>query len=257
MHDILELLPSVVAIAREAGAAVMDVYTSDDLGTTYKADSSPVTQADIQSNNLIIAELQKLTPDIPIISEESLDAVPDADRLAADTIWLVDPLDGTKGFIAHNGEFTVNIALISHGEPVLGVVFAPASNKLYYAAGGKAWRQQDNREPEQIHVNTTARTPIVVVSRSHLDPATTAWLEQLGEHQQTAVDSSLKLCYVATGEADYYPRLGPIMEWDTAAADAIVRQAGGHVLTYPQREPVTYNKPDMHQPAFVVSGDVS
>jgi len=248
-----ELLPAVLRLSEAAGEAILDIYNND-FAVEYKADESPLTAADLAAHELIDAGLRELTPDIPIISEESCD-VPFAERQTWQRYWLVDPLDGTKEFVKKTGEFTVNIALIENHQPVLGVVHVPVKKVSYYAAlDSGAYRHGDDGVHEFIQTRE-ATTPLVVVgSRSHkgdLDQA----LAKLGEHTMTSMGSSLKLCLVAEGSADLYPRLAPTCEWDTAAAHAIVRVAGGQVTDL-EGQPLRYNTKDEYlNPHFLVFGD--
>ncbi len=222
------MLDKICQLAREAGDAIMQVYDgAQPMDVTRKSDDSPVTAADLAAHQVIMQGLAALTPAIPLLSEE--DPPSWEIRQHWQTYWLVDPLDGTKEFIKRNGEFTVNIALIENGKPVMGVVYAPALGVLYSAADGKAWKQK-NGETMQIHVRE-ARPPLVVVSRSHFDKDVELqeYLHQLGEHQTTAIGSSLKFCLVAEGEAQLYPRFGPTNIWDTGAGHAVAIAAGAHV----------------------------
>lgn len=234
------MLDKICQLAREAGAAIMQVYDGKSpLEAVKKSDDSPVTAADIAAHSIIVKGLQSLTPDIPVLSEE--DPQDWATRQHWQRYWLVDPLDGTKEFLNRNGEFTVNIALIEKGEPVLGVVYAPVLDIMYSAAEGKAWKETDGLRDVIQTVN--AYPPSVVVSRSHIDAELKEYLQQLGEHHTTAVGSSLKFCLVADGQAQLYPRFGPTNIWDTAAGHAIAVSAGaqvhdweGRVLDYTPRE---------------------
>ncbi len=222
------MLDKICQLAREAGDAIMQVYDgAQPMDVTRKSDDSPVTAADLAAHEVIMQGLAALTPDVPVLSEE--DPPSWEIRQHWQEYWLVDPLDGTKEFIKRNGEFTVNIALIENGKPVLGVVYAPALGVLYSAAEGKAWKQKDGATT-QIHVRE-ARPPLVVVSRSHFDKDVELqeYLHQLGEHQTTAIGSSLKFCLVAEGEAQLYPRFGPTNIWDTGAGHAVAIAAGAHV----------------------------
>ena len=231
----------------------MEVYRSGDAGETSKADNSPLTMADLAAHRTIVDALTRLTPEIPILSEEAAE-IPYPERSQWTRFWLVDPLDGTREFIKRNGEFTVNIALIENGEPVLGVVYAPVPDVCYYGArGAGAFMQRGNGAAQPIAVKPhTAGEPIkVVASRSHSDARTEALLKQLGDHQCVSMGSSLKLCLVAEGAAHFYPRLGPTMEWDTAAAHAVVTAAGGAVCDM-NGEELRYNKADLHNPEFLV-----
>lgn len=220
------MLDKICQLAREAGAAIMQVYEGQKpLEATQKSDDSPVTAADIAAHTIILQGLQTLTPEIPVLSEE--DPQTWETRQSWDRYWLVDPLDGTKEFLKRNGEFTVNIALIEKGKAVLGVVYAPVLNVMYSAAEGKAWKEE-NGARNQIHVRD-ARPPLVVISRSHGDDELKEYLHQLGEHQTTSIGSSLKFCLVAEGQAQLYPRFGPTNIWDTAAGHAVAAAAGAHV----------------------------
>ncbi|WP_417641738.1 3'(2'),5'-bisphosphate nucleotidase CysQ [Enterobacter kobei] len=220
------MLDAICQLAREAGDAIMQVYDGHQpMDVTSKTDDSPVTAADIAAHQIIVQGLMALTPAIPVLSEED---PPSWDfRQHWQRYWLVDPLDGTKEFIKRNGEFTVNIALIEEGKPVLGVVYAPVLNVMYGAADGKAWKEESGiRKPIQVR---DARPPLVVISRSHSDDELQEYLQQLGEHQTTSIGSSLKFCLVAEGQAQLYPRFGPTNVWDTAAGHAVAAAAGAHV----------------------------
>ncbi|WP_150304593.1 3'(2'),5'-bisphosphate nucleotidase CysQ [Pseudomonas saliphila] len=232
-------------LTRRAGDRTLEWWRQNP-EVTDKSDDSPVTAADLAAHHLIVAGLHALTPDIPVLSEEDADA-PLADRLNWARFWLVDPLDGTKEFIAGTDEFTVNIALIENGQVVLGVVGVPARNTLYWGGQGLgAWRQQGNEAAEPIQCRAAATPLVVVASRRHTSPAQEAMLSRirtLQQIEQVSVGSSLKFCLVAEGQADLYPRLAPTSQWDTAAAQAVVEGAGGRVIgldgerfAYPTRE---------------------
>ncbi len=215
-------------MAAQAGAAIMSIYDGA-FAVERKADDSPLTLADLESQRIILAELAQLTPDVPVLSEESAHA-PWQERRDWHELWLVDPLDGTREFVKRNGEFTVNIALIVDHEPVLGLIAAPVRDVTYWGAVGHgAFVRRGNSPPARIGVSPAADPPRVVGSRSHRDPRTTAYLDALGPHQLTGIGSSLKFCLVAEGAADLYPRFGPTSEWDTAAGQAILEAAGGRV----------------------------
>jgi 3'(2'), 5'-bisphosphate nucleotidase len=250
-------LPQVAEIARAAGAEIMQVYSSGDFGATSKADSSPLTAADLRAHHLIVASLEALTPDIPVLSEESA-TIPFSERSQWARYWLVDPLDGTKEFLSRNGEFTVNIALIDAHVPVLGVVYAPARDVLYEGSPTGASRVQNGKMRERISVLKPAASPVRVVgSRSHRGDSLERVLQRLGSHTLVPIGSSLKLCMVAEGSADFYPRLGPTSEWDTAAAHAVVLAAGGDVVNV-DGQPLRYNtKAELLNPYFLVYGDSS
>ncbi len=248
-----ELLSQVIGIAREAGNSIMTIYGDQKNEVTAKADHSPLTLADLAADRVIKAGLARSGMGWPVLSEESAQ-IDYSTRQSWQRFWLVDPLDGTKEFIRHNGEFTVNIALIEHGRPILGVVYAPVLDVCYFAARGRgAFVKRATQAPQPIRVQTCLPgEPIkVVASRSHADERTSRLLHYLGEHHCISMGSSLKLCLVAEGAAHFYPRLGPTMEWDTAAAHAIVEEAGG-VVQDQNGMGLKYNKEDLHNPAFFV-----
>ncbi len=253
--DLSVLIEEASRIARDAGDAILEVYHEADHGVTLKSDDSPLTRADLASHRVIEASLEALTPEIPLLSEEGADA-PYEDRRVWSRFWLVDPLDGTKEFIRRNGEFTVNLALIVDGAPVLGIVHVPTLGRTFSGASGLgAWCREGAGERCRIRATGTASGDLrVAASRSHAGPHLAAFLEQLPAHQLVSMGSSLKLCLVAEGRADLYPRLGPTMEWDTAAAHAVVTAAGGQVLDF-DGQPLRYNKPDLHNPYFIVLGE--
>ncbi|RUO45141.1 3'(2'),5'-bisphosphate nucleotidase CysQ [Idiomarina aquatica] len=234
------MLKELEQIARDAGAAIMEIYNSDDFDVQLKGDDSPLTKADLAAHRVIVDGLSQLNEQYPILSEESADISWDK-RQQWQRYWLVDPLDGTKEFIKRNGEFTVNIALIENGEPVMGVVYAPVLDAMY--VGDRANGATLNDTPIQIEQNTP-ETLRIVGSRSHASQETTDWLEQLGKpYEMVPMGSSLKICLVAEGKADIYPRLGPTSEWDTAAAHAVLNAAGGSITTV-DGEPLRYNQKD-------------
>jgi 3'(2'), 5'-bisphosphate nucleotidase len=243
----------IVEIAQQAGKAIMKIYAATDVAVSTKSDHTPLTQADLAAHRIICEELEKLTPAYPVLSEESAE-IPAAQRMAWKKYWLVDPLDGTKEFIKRNGEFTVNIALIENGKPILGVVYAPALEVSYYAekgAGAYVQRGTSKAQPIKAKAPTTGELIKVVASRSHSDARTEVLLKHLGDCETISMGSSLKLCLVAEGAAHFYPRLGPTMEWDTAAAHAVVNEAGGTVCNNAAEE-LQYNKTDMHNSEFFV-----
>ncbi len=251
-------IKNICEIARAAGEEILDIYYSDfDFET--KGDGSPLTLADKKAHTLIEAQLQALTPDIPVLSEESIDEVGDA-RLGWSRYWLVDPLDGTKEFIKRNGEFTVNIALIEEGIPCMGVVYAPVLESLYFALSDEgAWKQSAQGEPERIQTRTLDLEEVkIVASRSHLSEEVSLFASSFDAYSENveliSMGSSLKLCLVAEGRADVYPRLGLTSEWDTAAAQCVVEAAGGKVFDC-QLQPLRYSKQDILNPWFIVAGD--
>jgi len=250
-HDLEQL----VDISQRAGIAILQWYNGN-MGITHKADNSPLTKADLASHELITAELTSLWPDIPVLSEESAD-IPWPTRQSWQQYWLVDPLDGTKEFINRNGEFTVNIALIRDHQPVLGIVYVPVTGICYFAAHDYgAWRQDNDNGATAIEVRQPAAEPAAIVgSRSHANPELAHQLNKLGPHELISMGSSLKFCRVAEGRADFYPRLGPTSEWDTAAAQAVVEAAGGQVVKI-DGNPLDYNTKESYlNPNFFVFGD--
>jgi 3'(2'), 5'-bisphosphate nucleotidase len=248
----LELLDRISAIARAAGTAAMQVYASD-FAVRGKADQSPVTEADERAEAVILEWLAELTPDIPVISEEQSAA--GLAPSACDRFWLVDPLDGTREFIQRNGEFTVNIALIESGRPTLGVVAAPALDRLFAGALGYGASVHDAAGAHRIACRGLPAEGITVVSsRSHGDrDELDRFLLGRKVAASTGAGSSLKFCLVAAGEADLYPRLGRTMEWDTAAGHAVLAAAGGSVKTL-AGDDLRYGKPGLDNPHFVASG---
>ncbi|MDF9393028.1 MULTISPECIES: 3'(2'),5'-bisphosphate nucleotidase CysQ [Methylococcus] len=257
MKEPSRLLESVVALAKEAGRTILAIYDSE-FSVAQKSDQSPLTMADLASHELIVAGLARLRPQFPVLSEEST-ASAFKDRKNWPSLWLVDPLDGTKEFVKRNGEFTVNIALIHEHAPVLGVVHAPALGLTYFAAEGcGAFRQRGDQIPQSIRARARAPAhPVVVGSRSHVNAAMETYLNRLGECELRPMGSSLKLCLVAEGTADLYPRIGPTSEWDTAAAHCIVTEAGGAVTDL-KGAPLVYNARDgLLNPYFLVFGDKS
>lgn len=255
-----ELIKLMCAVARDAGAAILQVYGDEDFGVQTKSDDSPLTRADLAAHNIIVEGLQKRAPGIPVLSEES-DAISFAERSSWDQYFLVDPLDGTKEFINRNGEFTVNIALIEKGVPMRGVVFVPVKDVMYTGDQheGIATVTREG-ETGSIQVRKLDRASLTVVaSRRHGGEALEACLSVLRENfasiDTTNMGSSLKLCLIAEGEADLYPRLAPTSEWDTAAAQAVVEAAGGKVVDVELKE-LRYNtKDNILNPFFYVIGD--
>lgn len=248
-------LNQLVVIAKKAGDAIMAVYGKADFDVSQKSDDSPVTEADIASHNVIVKALEEAFPQWPIMSEEAAD-IPWDERKHWDTYWLIDPLDGTKEFIKRNGDFTVNIALIHQGKPVVGVVYAPVLNSCYSGIAGQgAWKDQNGVETVlDISHRAINAVPVVVGSRSHISPDVQEYLAKLGEHQMQSVGSSLKFCLVAEGKADVYPRLGLTSEWDTAAAQAVLEAAGGLVVRYPEGDALRYNsKENILNPYFIAA----
>lgn len=247
----------VIAIARRASAAILDIYDSD-FDVVRKADASPLTAADLAAHHCIVDGLARLTPGIPVLSEESADTVTAERRRQWPRLWLVDPLDGTREFVKRNGEFTVNIALIDDGVPVFGVIQAPVGGVLWHGAPGAGAFRCDADGERAIQVRHPAASPLrVAASRSHLDPRTAALMQRIGDVESIGLGSSLKFCRLAEGGMDVYPRFGPTSEWDTAAGQAILEAAGGAVLDS-QGRAFRYNQRDtVLNGDFVALGDTS
>jgi 3'(2'), 5'-bisphosphate nucleotidase len=246
------LLDQVLEIADTASRKVMEIYQTD-FQVQTKDDNSPITEADIASHHVIVDGLTALTPDIPILSEESANA-PWEERKTWTRFWLVDPIDGTKDFTNRTGEFTVNIALIENGEPVMGVVTAPALGEAYWGIKGQgAWKREADGSTRRLAVENPPQAIRAVASKNHMNEDTRHFIEQLGEHQLVQAGSSLKFCRIAEGQADIYPRLGPTCEWDTGAAHAVLVAAGGKV-TQLDGTPLAYGKEEVLNPYFVASG---
>ncbi len=251
----INLLAEIEQTAIKAGQAILEIYQSADFGIEIKSDDSPLTKADLAAHEIIVADLQKITPDVPVLSEEST-KTPYSTRKQWNKYWLVDPLDGTKEFIKRNGEFTVNIALIEKGLPILSVIYVPVKDITYSAAKGYGAFKKEDGNRFQIYTKKPARKkPIVVGSRSHISQDVVDYLEKLGEHKLISMGSSLKFCLVAEGKADLYPRLGLTREWDTAAAQCIVEQAGGRVVTLDNQTLLYNTKDNLLNPYFIVYGD--
>ena len=247
----------IVAIARQAGDAIMEIYAQD-FDVEYKADKSPLTQADKKANEIITNGLNQLNVLFPILSEEGSTILYE-ERKGWEYFWMVDPLDGTKEFIKKNDEFTVNIALIYQNSPVLGVVYAPALQEMYWAKKGNGAFKNGDRLPLQLNLYPE-KVLRVVASKSHLSIETQVHIDNLAKTTEliecVSKGSSLKLCMVAEGSADIYPRLAPTMEWDTAAADAVVREAGKITVDYHKNSSLIYNKENLLNPWFVVKKSV-
>lgn len=255
--ELKHLINEVIIISLDAATILVDIYHSD-FQIFKKQDDSPVTIADKKANDYIIKKLKKFG--YPIISEESK-TTPYSEREKWDCYWLIDPLDGTKEFINQNGEFTVNIALIEKGTPILGVVYCPIKKWLYFGDEQNGSFKMDlNIQPElaqRLPIFMNRESLVVVASKSHLNDETVKFIENLKSESSKQVEfismgSSLKLCLVAEGMADYYPRLAPTMEWDTAAAHAVVKYSGGKVLNFDTQEELEYNKENLLNPSFIV-----
>jgi 3'(2'), 5'-bisphosphate nucleotidase len=251
-----ELREAVIAIAREAAADILSVYEGA-FAVEHKDDRSPLTAADLASHRRIVAGLQALTPEIPVLSEESA-SIDIAQRGTWSRFWLVDPLDGTREFVKRNGEFTVNIALVEDGVATFGVIQQPVSDGLWHGAPGRGAFRRNGDADVAIQVRKPASAPLrIAASRSHRDARTQALLDALSGSEAIACGSSLKFCRIAEGELDLYPRFGPTSEWDTAAGQAILEAAGGAVLD-PRGRPFRYNQRDtLLNGDFVAFGDVA
>ncbi|KAF1017614.1 MAG: 3'(2'),5'-bisphosphate nucleotidase CysQ [Stenotrophomonas maltophilia] len=252
-----DLRETVVAIARQAGEAIMQVY-ADGFDVQIKSDHSPVTAADLAANAVIERGLRQLTPDLPILSEESA-LVPWDVRQHWGAYWLVDPLDGTREFIKRNGEFSVNIALVYQGAPGFGVVLAPVTGVLWHAQRGELAYRRQGQHDSVLRTRTPATAPLrVAASRSHRSAETVALLARMGEIETVAQGSSLKFCRLAEGDLDVYPRLGPTSEWDTAAGQCVLHAAGGAVLAADTGKPFRYNRREtLLNGDFIALGDTA
>lgn len=247
------ILPEVIRVADEASDRVLHIYQSD-FKVSYKEDESPITAADIASHEIIVRGLRNISRDIPILSEESV-AAPWEERRHWRRFWLIDPIDGTRDFTQRTGEFTVNIAMIEDGVPVMGVVTAPALKEAFWGVKGEGAHKRDRTGLiHRIRVAEPGQVKRVVASKNHLNDETRAFIDSLGEHQTVQAGSSLKFCRIAEGHADIYPRMGPTSEWDTGAAHAILRAAGGDVQSV-DGLPLQYGKKDVLNPHFIAAGN--
>ena len=243
MHDLDALREGIIALAREAAARILVVYDSD-FAVERKDDQSPLTAADMAAHHCIVDGLEQLTPDIPVLSEESAEDVAALVRRRWSRLWLVDPLDGTREFVKRNGEFTVNIALIDDGVPILSVVQAPVTGALWHAARGRGAFRREGRHDIPLATRIPALPPLrVAASRSHADPRSAALMQRMGDIEPMPLGSSLKFCRIAEGGMDVYPRFGPTSEWDTAAGQCVLEAAGGLVID-PRGRPLRYNQRD-------------
>ncbi|HCH32518.1 MAG TPA: 3'(2'),5'-bisphosphate nucleotidase [Oceanospirillaceae bacterium] len=249
-----QLLADLVQLTKAAGDAILDIYQGDDFGIDSKADASPVTAADLAAHHFLMAGLKELTPHIPVVSEEDADSLKIPHYNAC--YWLIDPLDGTKEFISKNGQFTVNLALIEANKPSFGLVGVPVANTVYWGGDSLgAYKQQQTQPLTSSPIAcVAAQTPLrVLASKSHLNEATKNLIETLGAVTLVQAGSSLKFIRIAEGLADYYPRLAPTCEWDTAAAQAVLEGAGGSVKQA-SGEAMVYGKKDILNPHFIARG---
>ena len=246
--DFQVLIPLMRQLALEAGERIMQVYNGPDFDVRSKSDASPVTEADEAADAIISAGLRAAFPDVVLITEEQAAS----HALRARTFLIVDPLDGTKEFVQRRGDFTVNIAYVLDGVPVRGVVYAPAQGRLFYTRADGVSVEEVAGVPQVISVTQPDNSALMVVaSKSHRDAATDEYIAKYAVRDMTSAGSSLKFCLVATGEADLYPRLGRTMEWDTAAGDAVLRGAGGHVVRFDDHTPLSYGKEGWDNPFFI------
>jgi len=244
-----KIVEVIRALALQAGEKIMEVYARDDFGVRSKSDDSPVTEADEAADALISAGLRAAFPEIALVTEEQSES----HSVRAERFFIVDPLDGTKEFVHRRGDFTVNIALVEDGVPVLGVVYAPAKKRLFYTdASGQTVEESTDGGLKPLRVATPDNEALIVVaSKSHRDAALEAYIARYQVADSAAAGSSLKFCLLAAGEADLYPRLGRTMEWDTAAGHAVLRGAGGHVVRFDDHTPLSYGKPLYENPFFI------
>lgn len=254
--NVVDLVQPVCALARRAGEAILAVYQRG-FEVELKDDRSPLTEADLASHRVLTHGLPTLSPPLPVLSEESAEQVPASERLRWSRYWLVDPLDGTREFIKRNDEFTVNIALIEHGQPLFGLVYAPALDELAWAVRGQgAWLLKAGATT-RLQARAAPETPVIAISRSHASERTLAVLDAIGAHDTLAAGSALKFIRLAQGAADLYPRLGPTSEWDTAAGQCVLEEAGGRVLDF-AGVPFHYNRGDsLLNPGFLAFGNAT
>ena len=239
-------------IAYQAGTEILNIYDTT-FEVEIKDDNSPLTIADKKSHQIIEKGLTNLFPNIPILSEEGIN-IDFSERAQWDKYWLIDPLDGTKEFVKKNGEFTVNIALIENKKSIFGSVYAPYIKELFWAHKGKgAWKEKNKEKPQKLSTSKPKSKKRIVISRSHPNSLVQSFISQFKDYELIRMGSSLKLCIIAEGKADIYPRLGPTSEWDIAAAQCVVEEAGGKVLEYEKEKPLMYNKKNILNPFFIVS----
>ena len=254
--QLLKAAPDICQLSKEAGLAIMRIYqesSEEQALVSHKSDDSPLTLADLAAHHILVNGLARLTPHTPVVSEE--DAGSFMHRTAQGCFWLIDPLDGTKEFLARNGEFTVNVALVVEGEAVWGVVYAPALDQMFWGGRASGSFRQTGKLRSSIAVSPAVgpgQAFRVVASKSHLNPETSGFINQLGPSELIQAGSSLKFCRIAEGSADVYPRLAPTCEWDTAAAQAVLEGAGGHVYDTAGHR-LHYGKPDVLNPSFIAA----
>ncbi len=260
MINLDTLVKDINNIAIQAGEAILEIYNaSGDIEYSKKDDNSPLTKADGAANTVICAGLEALEVVYPILSEENKE-IPYSERVDFDRFWVVDPLDGTKEFIKRNGEFTVNIALVENGRPILGVVYTPVTKELFYGVQGSGAFRSVDGEVAKMEVNKFSKTDEglrIVCSRSHLNEETQQFVDSYTTPDLVSKGSSLKFMILAVGDADLYPRLAPTMEWDTCAAQIILEEAGGSVINNETGLPVVYNKENLLNPHFIAIGGLT
>lgn len=248
------LTQQVLGIARQAGKAILEVYSSSEFEVDEKQDNTPITTADLLAHRMIVSDLKSIKPRIQILSEESTN-VPFEERESWQSYWLIDPLDGTREFINRSGEFSVNIALVHNKKPILGVIYAPVMDVAYYAyEQGGAWKQSCSMQPRKITARKLPEKELTVARGRSNSPRLKQFLQNLGQHQEVSMGAAIKSCLVAEGVADIYPRLGPTSEWDTAAAQCIVQEAGGRITDTNMRTLEYNSKPSLLNPHFLVFG---
>lgn len=254
------LISDLLILVKNTGSAVMEVYDHYLSGHLVpqladKPDQSPLTLADLAAHDVLVRGLARLTPEIEVVSEEDSNSL--CKRTVSQAFWLLDPLDGTKEFLSKSGEFTVNLALVEGGRPVFGVVFAPAMDVIYWGGFHSGAYRKRGQQVESIAVSSTQTTPLhrVVASKSHLNQETAHFISRLGQADLVQAGSSLKFCLIAEGNADIYPRLGPTCEWDTAAAQAVLEGAGGHVVDL-EGNSLRYGKENVLNPSFIATRDL-
>lgn len=249
--EIKKYIPLIIDAARDAGIKILEVYNSEDFGVEEKGDHSPLTKADQLAHETIVEKLKET--ELPILSEEGA-KIPYEERKEWEYFWMVDPLDGTKEFIKKNGEFTVNIALIHNQKPILGVVYAPVLDKLYFGGEGIGAFKSENMDPqvELKIIKNENEAKRIVASRSHLNEETKKYIEQYKDAETVSMGSSLKFMLIADSEADIYPRFAPTMEWDTAASNAVLRGLNIEVINMEDNKPLRYNKENLLNPHFLV-----
>ena len=246
-------IKKISALLTEASAAIMEIYESGNFSVSQKEDHSPLTRADLSSNGIITKGLLLITPGIPVISEEVLH-LPYDERKMFSEVWILDPIDGTREFVNRNGEFCISLALVKEGKPAAGFIKAPVTGELWYALEGKgSWYVKDGKAV-RLPLTSTGSKIIITISRSHHNEAEKQWIDIICDRfeAETVIQgSALKFCRLAEGTASVYPKFGPINEWDVAAGDIILREAGGEIRETSGGEMPEYNKPDLTQPNFI------